>query len=131
MFEDLIQDYWEKFQNLIVRINEPGVSPIEKSVLQIYEERARRFNHGSEYNYTAKSLFVDVCEDITLRILEEDYVLKHIVMREEAYQLYHYYEDNCPSNLCPSFDIYKKGNKIPTVCIPAYEWRWWVEEMGY
>lgn len=105
--------------------------PIEKSVLQIYEERARRFNHGSKYDYTAKSLFIDVCEDITLRILEKDYVLMHIVMREETYQLYHYYEDNCHSDLCPSFEIYKKGNIYPTARISANEWRWWVEEMGY
>ena len=131
MFEDLINNYWDKFRNLVVKVKEPEIPEYEKGILQIYEERAERFNCGGKYNYTAKSLFTEVCEDISLRILEEDYVLKYIVMREETYQLYHYYENNCPPNLCPSFDICDKTKKYPIACVSSREWRWWVEEMGY
>ncbi len=131
MFDNLIDEYWDKFQTLIVRIKEPENGVYEKSILQIYEERADRFNYRTDYNYSAKSLFAEVCKDIMIKILDEQYVLKHIVMREETYQLYHYYEDNYPPQLCPSFEIFKKGAMYPIASITSYEWRWWVDEMGY
>lgn len=129
MFEDtvknIVEDYWDKFQKYVVKIKEPRAQ-YSKTVLQIYEERAERFNDGSDNRYTAKSLFFDVCDDITLMIIDETYVLKHIVMREETYQLYDYYDANYASQFCPSFSIY--DNEKCVASISSNDWRWWVEE---
>ena len=133
MFEPLINSYWKKFQKYVVRISIPGEEVQEKTFLEIYQERADRYNDGSDSTYTPQELFESVCDDLTLKIGDERYVLQHCLMREETYQLYRFYEMNSPIHQCPSFDIIdkEKGDNYIVASIAPNMWRWWVEEMNY
>lgn len=133
MFKTLINTYWKKFQKYVVRISIPGEKVQEKTFLEIYQERAERYNDGPISTYTPQELFESICDDIMLKIGDERYVLQHSLMREETYQLYRYYEMNLPIDQCPSFDIIdkEKGENYIVASIAPNMWRWWVEEMNY
>ena len=134
-FDSIAPQYWTEFKSVVVKISEPGRTPYEKTLEQMYQERADRNNESKrKYGYgtpdeSARSCFMEAIENAAIKILDAKYILKYAIIREQSYVLYNYYEANYPAYNCPSFDAYQNGECIAS--IGKGEWRWWVEEMNY
>lgn len=133
MWSYLIDEYWEKFSTYTIKSILPNGTVHVVGFYDMYADLANEFNKDKAYlkmsqDETPKGVFDSYIENITLKILDESYVLRYMIMRYMTYKLYRYYEN--PRMGAPEFVCYDKNRKS-VVTIPSGMWRWWVDEMNY
>lgn len=133
MISHLPNQYWTTFKDYIIAIivcdNEKEVCTLE----ELYSKLAKKNNEsyhkfGIEAKENAKSLFMDFIQRPMIRILDESYILKYMVMRIVSYFYYDYYEN--PRRINPAVVIFDEDANVIEQISPE-KWRWWVDEMGY
>lgn len=134
MLNHLPLQYWNQFKDFIIAV---GTFDSDKEVatLEDFYQKLANLNNESNKKYhinlpddTAKSLFMKFIERPSIRILDESYILKYMVMRIVTYFYYEYYEN--PRPVDPMVIVFDSEANVKHK-ISSDMWRWWVEEMDY